>query len=148
MGGQSTSTTTTPPGTGGNVPPPGTSGCACSSELNAILSVLIGTNALGGSKAFTIVFGNVGTTGTRPFPAGTFVKKAVIQNLSNTDNLTVFFAPGATTFILAGNGTVLNPAPGAGQAGGSMTVGNIDLGDMSWITNTNTNQNVSVYYER
>lgn len=93
------------------------------------------------------------TGGTSPFQAYSNpkpVKKAIIQNLSPTDTLTIVFvsaSAGKVAPIVAGDGITLNPAPSADQGGGSLPVGNVDLSSMTLVFSTNATQEFVVYYE-
>jgi len=92
----------------------------------------------------------VGTTASLLYPGSKWVKNAIVQNLSSTDTITIIANAGQVGKVLpvtAGQAFVLNPATASGQAGGSVPFGNVDLGGLTAITNTNTGQAVSVKYE-
>lgn len=120
------------------------------SVLQEIYALLLGVFGLGGSLAQTDVFATVSTTPICLYPQSQLIKRGLIQNLSTTDEITVFATPGGKTAaaITAGLGTILNPAPGTGEGGGTMPLGNIDLASLTFISSTNANQSVSVYYEK
>lgn len=94
--------------------------------------------------------GTIGTTATQLYLTPKKVRSAIIQNLSTTDNYTVTSSgqsarPAAVS--AAGKGPVLNKAAATGQGGGTLKVGNIDLSALTVISDTNTGQNIVVYYE-
>lgn len=140
----------------GSPPPPGGGGgsdgaglTAIFNALNTLYNLLVGVFYPGGSVGNTDII-TVGTTAVLLYQNNKPVKKAIIQNLSSTDVVTIQAVSGSVgkvAPVTAGKGTLLNPAPGSGQGGGSMPVGNVDLGAFTAITNTNTGQLVSVYYE-
>jgi hypothetical protein len=136
-------------GGGGNPPSVDLSGVL--TYLKEILAELVTLIEPGQSKANTYVFATATTTPTPLFSTEKKVKKAVIQNLSITDNMTVSAQSGGSggtnATLVAGKGTVLNKAPGTGQGGNSLTVGNIDLSTINIITDTNAAQTYSVYAE-
>jgi len=72
------------------------------------------------------------------------VSNALIQNLS-TDPLTLR-AASAVSAAVADQGIVLNPSTGAGLAGGSLPVGNVDLSTYTIIGAT-TGDGFSIYWE-
>lgn len=117
--------------------------------LNTIYNLLVGVFGRGGSAAQTDLI-TVGTTAVNIYNNPKLVKKAIIQNLSATDVVTIVAlqgTPGKVAPIAAGKGTLLNPASSVGQGGGSMPLGNVDLGMFTAVTNTNSSQTISVYYE-
>lgn len=76
------------------------------------------------------------------------VRTGLIQNLSATEELTVFAASGTVGSPIqgtAGQGTVLNRAPAAGQGGGSLAVANVDLGSFTVLATT-TGHGYSIFY--
>lgn len=94
--------------------------------------------------------GTVGTTAAALYPTNKKVRRAIIQNLSTTDNYTITSSgqPGKiATTTAKGTGPILNKASGTGLGGGTITVGNIDLSELTIVSDTNTGQNVAVYYE-
>lgn len=134
-------------GGGGGNPPPLSSTDALLKQIFDLLNSVFG---LGKSIATTDVFATVGNTaGVILYTQSKIIKRGLIQNLSATDSITVFATPGgkAPANIVAAFGTVLNPAPAAGQGGGSIPIGNIDLASLTFISSTNASQSVSVYYE-
>jgi hypothetical protein len=120
--------------------------------LNKIYEILASVDANAKSQAFTDYI-TVGLAGPAVYPYSKKVKKAIIQNLSTTDTVTVVAIPNTiglpsrATPVTAGQGTILNPATQSGYGGGSMELGNVDLGQIWIITNNNNSQKVSVYYE-
>lgn len=93
--------------------------------------------------------GTIGTTAAQLYPAGKKVRRAIIENLSSTDNYTITSdgqAGKIATQKAAGKGIILNKAA-ASQGGGSITVQNIDLSEITVVSDTNTGQNIAVYYE-
>ena len=66
-----------------------------------------------------------------------------VQNIS-TEPVTLLIA--ITTGGIQSVGTILNPAPAAGQAGGSITFGKINLKDL-WILRTTTGNTISIISE-
>jgi hypothetical protein len=75
------------------------------------------------------------------------VRGGLMQNLSNTDTITLNFAQkGKAALFAAGSGIVLNPATVSGYGGGTWAFWNIDLSTASAITSTNNNQTLAVLY--
>lgn len=97
-----------------------------------------------GKADFGIDIKNVdaGPKWTQLYDTPMLVRKAIIQNIS-TENVTVVrWKDGAT----AGQGMLLNAAA-AGEGGGSIPLGNIDLSKL-WIYRATAGSSVSVYWER
>lgn len=116
--------------------------------LNQIYNLLSGVFANGGAMA-TIETISVSTSPTALYSNNKRVKRAVIQNLSSTDNLTLVATPGTvgkTGPGSSGNGIILNKASASGQGGGSLVTGNIDLGAFTVYGGAGSDQ-VAVYYE-
>ena len=147
LGGQ---TQTESPGTvPGLPPPPGSNGSGLQSWLTDILNEMIKEWDAGQVRPF-IDYQTV-TTATvvqRLYASHNPVRRAVIQNLSSTDTLTLFAAGSSGgQGGASGSGIVLNAASAGGQGGGSIAVDNVDL-YYFWITcSTNNAQAFSVYGE-
>jgi hypothetical protein len=94
--------------------------------------------------------GTIGTTASSLYISNKNVRRAIIQNLSTTDNMTVT-ASGSPNRLAAvsasGKGPILNKATATGLGGGSIELKNVDLSAVTVITDTNTGQNIAVYYE-
>ena len=76
------------------------------------------------------------------YPDRKYVTFALIQNIS-IENVTVF--TGSNQGV-APNGVLLNLSLGAGQAGGSLPVGNVDLSEFFFVRAT-AGVTLAVYYE-
>jgi hypothetical protein len=76
-------------------------------------------------------------------------KQIVLQNLSVTDTITLGIGKaGKPAALTAGKGMVLNPAQSSGYGGGSITLLNVDLADITAITSTNNSQTLGgLYYQ-
>lgn len=72
-----------------------------------------------------------GATFQRLYTNSRLVRSAIIQNIS-TENVTLTTTPGGT----AGLGIILNQGAGAGQAGGSLPTGNVDLMSYFFVRTT------------
>ena len=98
-----------------------------------------------GAKKAHIDVATLGTGGVaqKIYPTTTklYVSSAVIQNIS-TENITL------TTFpnITAASGIILNAAGGAGQAGGSISVNNVELTEFYYVRAT-AGISLAIYYE-
>ncbi|MGH7743892.1 MAG: hypothetical protein ACREQ5_03615 [Candidatus Dormibacteria bacterium] len=147
-------------GNGEGTPPP--TGASLSDILNAInaLGVILDEQLAefmtqfdpGQVNAFVDFNpnGTIGTTASRLYPSNKRVRRAIIQNLSTTDNVTVTASGSPNTIAtspVAGKGIILNKATASGLGGGSMTLDNVDLSGVTVVTDTNTGQNIAVYYE-
>lgn len=96
------------------------------------------------------------TSATTSAPLYTFqkqVKHAILQNIDATNIITIQAlgqglgrGSSSAPTAIAGAGIILNPAPLAGQGGGSMPVGNVDLSAFSFIADGGTPK-LAVYYE-
>jgi hypothetical protein len=151
-------------------PPVGTGGGGSSVDLTPLLAAVNQLNETmdgvlnelielvePGQNQVTIDYWNTVSNVGPPAPlytTGKNVKNCIVQNLSNTDAITIFAAgKGGTGKSYtgpangAGQAAVLNPATAAGQAGGSFPFGNIDLSTLSFISSANASQAVSVKYE-
>jgi len=75
------------------------------------------------------------------------VRRAVLQNLSTTDPITIGRGQsGKPASLTAGEGIVLNPASQAGYGGGSTVLHNIDLSQVTAVTVTGDSQPLAVAY--
>jgi len=118
--------------------------------LKQILSELMILIEPGQSNATTYYLTTAGTTPSALFGQTKRVKRAIIQNLSTTDNMTIVAAAGsvgANATAKSAQGTVLNKVAAGKLAGDTMTVGNVDLASFNIVTDTNTAQAYSVYTE-
>lgn len=141
---------TVPPGGGG-------SGSIDLSNTNALLAEILRELQIlieAGQSQGTTEFNPNGTIGnvtpTVLYPNSKKVKRAIIQNLSTTDNYTITAlpgTPGGVNAAVSAKGIVLNKVAAGKLGGDTLTVGNIDLGALTVISDTNTGQNISVYYE-
>lgn len=119
--------------------------------LNQIYNLLLGVFGLGGSAVQVDIL-TAATTSAPLYSIGKPVKHAILQNLDATNIITInglgagLGKGGTPPPVVAGAGIILNPAPGAGQGGGSMPVGNVDLSAFTFIANGGT-PNLAVYYE-
>lgn len=127
-----------------NNPPP-TGGNAIVALLQQIYNLLLSVFGLGASVPQVLIV-TITTNGVfqQISPTPLYVKKAIIQNLSTTDTVTI----SSTKNAASGAGICLNVAGGTGQGGGSHPVGNIDLSKLFITCSTNAAQNVAVYIEQ
>lgn len=96
---------------------------------------------------FQIEVLTIATSAAPLYLAQKIVRKAVFQNLSATDTITLARGQsGKAAAVTAGAGIVLNPAPASGQAGGSITFLNVDLSQVTAISSTNNSQSLAVVY--
>lgn len=98
------------------------------------------------ARSFTVDYLTIASAGTvqRLYANHNPVLRAVIQNVSGV-NIT-FFGTGTSGEAngTASQGPILNSAS-TGQAGGSLTVGNVDLYYMYWVGGAGAA--LAVYYE-
>ena len=117
--------------------------------LNQILNVL-NELVLAGSLTTTIEYQTITAGGTPQllYPNSKPVRFGLIQNLGATEVLTFFAAAGSVGKPIQGTasqGTVLNPASVAGQAGSSLPIGNEDLGTYT-VLGATTGHGYSIRY--
>lgn len=133
---------TQPPGGGGG----GLDGA--NTQLGQIYSILNYEYGPGQKLPFVDTF-TVGTSFSQLYTGAKPVSKALIQNDSSTDvmSVTASFGNTGAKSGTAGQAILLNPATSANQGGGSLPVGNIDLSNLYIATNTNSAQRFSIYGE-
>lgn len=84
----------------------------------------------------------------QPIYAGSFqVLSAIIENVSASSTDIITIVSKSTPNPTAAQGKILNPPSTSGQAGGSISVDNVDLGQLSW-TGTSTGDLISVTWEK
>lgn len=128
-----------PGGNGGGTTPPSSGTDAVVYWLQQIYNLLLSVFGLGQSS--TNIFTVTIPAATTPVPISNTpmqVKEATIQNQSATDTIVI------STSSNAVSGIILNPAPAAGQGGGSKKMKNVDLNKVFVTSSTNTNQVVGV----
>lgn len=113
-----------------------------SMDLTPLLNLLKPAFERGG-HGFEITTISLTTAATfqRLFPNGLLVQMAIIQNISVEDVTIVKNISGT-----AGVGIILNAATGAGKAGGSLPVNNVDLQQFCFVRTT-AGVTLAVYYE-
>lgn len=122
------------------------------SFLEQIVSLLFGVFGIGQSQSQLDLF--TFTTHAKAYSlynSSKPVKKAIIQNITNTDVITVFAVPystGKTYPVSNYEGIILNPASVANQGGGSLPLGNVDLSNFAVICDTTDALiGLAIYYE-
>lgn len=110
--------------------------------LKQILFILNQSFFTGQSRhEITIISLDTGATFQQIFPATKLVKKAIIQNIS-TEAVTIISRATGTV----SQGIILNPADLAGQGGGSLPTGNVDLSKL-WFRRVTSGVTLAVYRE-
>lgn len=138
---------TTDGGGGGD----GNGGGGISADAQAIIDALNSLFGDGGSKTNTILItlGNANTP-TVLSVTSLKVRKAIIQNISSTDIITLVATSdgnGKAAAIVNYQGTILNPAGTSNQGGGTYPAGNIDLNSITVQQDTTNALVISVTYE-
>lgn len=134
-----------PTGAGGGPPPPEPPGGPADGTLAGLLGeirdLLQEQFGLGQSDPRVIVL-SLTTGGTFDVFPSVLVKRALIQNIS-VEDVTIVQGPNGT----AGSGILLNAASAAGEGGGSMPTGNVNLARLGFVRVT-AGATLAVYYEQ
>lgn len=117
--------------------------------LNQIYDLLASVFQPGVSSTQTDIL-SATTATTALYTTAKPVKHAILQNIDAANIITIYAqGKGYNANVIieaAGEGIILNPAPIAGQGGGSMPVGNVDLSAFNFIADGGTPE-LAVYYE-
>ena len=96
---------------------------------------------------FQIEVLTVANTAASLYAGQKIVRKAVFQNLSTSDSITLARGQsGKPASVTAGAGIILNPATASSLGGGSITFLNVDLSQVTAISQTNNSQSLAVVY--
>lgn len=128
--------------TGGTTPPNGGGGTNGSSSLLQQILDFIKDIYKEVEPHIETVELNVGATFQELFPGTKKVRFGLIQNIS-TENITLYTISAGQ---VAAKGICLTKANGAGEGGGSLPVGRIDLAKI-WFVRATAGLSISVYYE-